>query len=49
MNHCNDFAPQLDNKKFFQKKKILLIPLYTLNIYAHFSSHFSPQLLMAEI
>jgi hypothetical protein len=23
--------------------------LYTLNIYAHFSSHFSQQLLMAEI
>ena len=26
-----------------------LIFLYTLNIYAHFSSHFSQQLLMAEI
>jgi hypothetical protein len=25
------------------------IKLYTLNIYAHFSAHFSQQLLMAEI
>ena len=55
-NH-NLFLKSIDPTKIICKSRILKLNapilsscfLYTLNIYAHYSSHFSQQLLMAEI